>query len=1110
MSNPNTAYEITKLYESNLQSNIIFITSNEKQAKYSYEYLKFIKPNLNILYLPNLDISPYEIVPPSKVILALRAEIFSKLINDKHYILVLSVQNLIRKIHPKTSLTNSKLKLKLQDDCNLDIISKKLISLGFSRTETAFTSSEFSIKGEIIDIVTAKFACRIQLAWNKIETIKILDVTDQTSTKETLTNITLYPATEIILSSEMIKNFQNSIKLNNLPPHHPACEAIQNSCYHHALHHLIPLFFTKTANIIDYVDNPTIILNGLALISLSQYKNTIEKLYENQVSNNKESIYLKPELLFFKLDEVKLLIKNHQTHLLKDNKNTVDQYIQTILSSNKNTEDKLNTILTEYALYKIIICSEDKEIFFKLQSYINNEYLDKDIKWKIIKYLPDAKVNQINFVLMDIDTTHILNNNIFIPLKNLAPKLITDKSQHNSKKKLKKILAEMDSFRVGELIVHDYYGIGRFEGIETLEIQEAKHDCLKLLYANDDKLFVPVENCNLIKKYGYENAALDKLGSINWEKRKATQKNYICEIAKDLVELAAQRKLANITPIDIDENKYQQFCSEFPYKLTLGQLETIEQIKQDFLKNQLANRLICGDVGFGKTETAIHAIFMILSSIAKYQRQVALICPTTLLCRQHYNNIKKRLINWNFNIVEISRLTPKKTIIDNQKLIKTGEADIIIGTHALLNEKFKFCNLKLLIIDEEQKFGVKQKTLLKKINTHVISLSATPIPRTLQMSLTEIQDLSLITTPPANRLPIKTLVSKYNLQEIKDAILYEMKRGGQIFFICPYISDLNKIHKELIELIPKLKIKIIHSQINNIELDKIMMQFSQGQFDLLLATSIVASGIDIANANTMIIYKAENFGLSQLYQLRGRIGRRNIQAYAYLLVRENLSKSALKRLEVIGSTTELGSGFIIASHDLEIRGCGNLLGKEQAGHIKEIGISLYQEMLEEAINKINNNKLTNNNKTANIKINIPVLIPENYITDKALRLGLYNRISELSCDQEIKEFFYEMNDRFGKVPQELDNLLQVVSLKNMCKKLNIKQIESGDSGMVIKFFPENIKLENILMFVNSNKDVKLRQDDSLVVKKTIAKNNVIGEIKSVLNKLYNVNYITFS
>lgn len=1097
MSNLKRAYEIIKLYESKTPNNIIFIASNEKQAKYFYEYLTFIKPNLNILYLPNLDISPYEIVAPSKEILASRAEIFSKLINSDHYILVLSVQNFIKKIHPKTSLTNATLNLKLQDNCNLDVISKKLTGLGFSRTETAFSASEFAVKGEIIDIVTAKSAYRIKLAWNKIEAIKILNVTDQISTEETLTNITLYPAMEVILSPEMIENFRDSIKLHNLPPDHPGCAAIQNSCYHHLMHHITPLFFTKTVNVIDYVNSPTIILDDFALISLSQYENTIEKLYENQTSN--ESIYLKPELLFFKADEIKLLIKNHRTHSLENSKNTVDQYIQTILSGNKNAEEKLKTLLTEYGLYKVIICSEDKEIFFKLQSYINNDYLDEDIRWKIIKYLSDAKINQINFALIDIDVTHMINNNIFIPLKNLAPDIIIDKSQDNSKKKLKKILAEIDSFRIGELIVHDHYGIGQFTGIETLEVQDAKHDCLKLLYANDDKLFVPVENCNLVKKYGYEHVALDKLGSINWEKRKAAQKNYIHEIAQDLVELAAQRKLAKTTPIDVDENKYQKFCLEFPYKLTLGQLETIEQIKEDLSKDHLANRLICGDVGFGKTETAIHAIFMILSSFLKYQRQVALICPTTLLCRQHYNNIKKRLINWDFNIVEVSRLIPKKTITINQKLIETGETDIIIGTHALLNEKFKFHNLKLLIIDEEQKFGVNQKALLKKFNTHVISLSATPIPRTLQMSLTGIQDLSLITTPPANRLSIKTSVTNYNNQEIKEAILYEMKRGGQSFFVCPYISDLNKRHKELIKLIPGLKVEIAHSKINSIELDKIMLKFSQGQFDVLLATSIIAAGIDIANANTMIIYNSDNFGLSQLYQLRGRIGRRNIQAYAYLLVRKNLSKTALKRLEVIGSTTELGSGFMIASHDLEIRGCGNLLGKEQAGHIKEIGVSLYQEMLEEAINKINNNKVTNNDNTANIKINVPVLIPENYIADEALRLGLYNRISELSCDQEIKEFSYEMNDRFGKVPKELDNLLQVVSLKNTCKKLHIKQIDSGSSGLVIKFFPENIKLDNILMFVNSNKNIKLRQDDSLVIKKTITKNNVIEEIKLVLD-----------
>ncbi|MBI3512642.1 MAG: transcription-repair coupling factor, partial [Proteobacteria bacterium] len=619
-------------------------------------------------------------------------------------------------------------------------------------------------------------------------------------------------------------------------------------------------------------------------------------------------------------------------------------------------------------------------------------------------------------------------------------------------------ISEIASLDEGDLVVHVDHGIGRYDALVTLKVAGAPHDCLRVLYAGGDKLFVPVENIDVLSRFGSEEAGaqLDKLGGVGWQARKARVRARIRDIADKLIRIAAEREIRSGLALSPPEGVYDEFCARFPYAETDDQQRAIEETLADLGSGKPMDRLICGDVGFGKTEVALRAAFV----AAQTGVQVAVVVPTTLLARQHFQLFRERFKGLSTRIEQLSRLVAPKRATEIKKALAAGEIDIIVGTHALLSKSISFKDLGLLVVDEEQHFGVGQKERLKelKANVHVLTLTATPIPRTLQLALSGVRDMSVIATPPVDRLAVRTFVLPFDPVVVREAILREHFRGGQVFYVCPRIEDLASVAERLRKLVPEVKLATAHGRMAPTQLEDVMTAFCDGRYDVLLSTNIVESGLDIPTANTMVIHRADMFGLAQLYQLRGRIGRSKTRAYAYLSLPPGRvpSVAAQKRLEVMQTLDQLGAGFQLASHDLDIRGAGNLLGEEQSGHIREVGIELYQHMLEEAVQLAKSGGALDAAPTADqwtpqITIGSPVLIPESYVADLTVRLGLYRRIATLIDRTEIDAFAAEMIDRFGPLPSEVGNLLQIIQIKRLCIDAGVEKVEAGPKGAVLAF-----------------------------------------------------------
>ena len=622
-------------------------------------------------------------------------------------------------------------------------------------------------------------------------------------------------------------------------------------------------------------------------------------------------------------------------------------------------------------------------------------------------------------------------------------------------KRAENFIAEVTSLSAGDVVVHVDHGIGRFVGLRAIEAAGAPHDCLEIHYAGGDKLFLPVENIELLSRYGSEEAGveLDRLGSTAWQSRKARMKNRIREMAGELIKIAAERQLREAPRLTVESGLYDEFCAGFPYEETDDQQAAIAAVLADLASGRPMDRLICGDVGFGKTEVALRAAFI----AAMNGKQVAVVVPTTLLARQHFKTFSDRLRGYPVHIGQASRLVSAAELARVKKGVADGQIDIVIGTHALLGKTIKFKDLGLIVVDEEQHFGVAHKEKLKQLRAevHVLTLTATPIPRTLQLALSGVREMSIIATPPVDRLAVRTFVAPFDPIVVREALLRERYRGGQSFYVCPRIEDLAETKAFLDRTVPEVKVAVAHGQMPSTVLEDVMAAFYDGKFNVLLSTSIVESGLDIPTANTLIVHRADMFGLSQIYQLRGRVGRAKLRAYALLTLPANrrITPQAERRLKVLQSLDTLGAGFQLASHDLDIRGAGNLLGEEQSGHIKEVGYELYQQMLEEAVLslKAGISGPVADKWSPQITIGTPVLIPEDYVADLPVRLALYRRLAEIEDERDIEAFAAELVDRFGPLPQEVEYLLQVVSIKSLCRRANVERIEVGPKGAVLSF-----------------------------------------------------------
>jgi transcription-repair coupling factor (superfamily II helicase) len=653
-------------------------------------------------------------------------------------------------------------------------------------------------------------------------------------------------------------------------------------------------------------------------------------------------------------------------------------------------------------------------------------------------------------------------------------------------RKAQHFLAEVATLSAGDLVTHIEHGIGRYEGLQTIDAAGAPHDCLELRYEGG-KLFLPVENIELLTRYGADEGSvqLDRLGGAGWQQRKARMKQRVREIAAELIRIAAQRQLREMPAIDPPQGLYDEFCARFPWQETEDQERAIAETIEDLAKGRPMDRLVCGDVGFGKTEVALRAAFVEAMAGA----QVAVVVPTTLLARQHFKTFSQRFQGFPVKVRQLSRFVSAKDARETKAGLAAGDIDIVVGTHALLAKSISFKHLGLVVVDEEQHFGVAHKERLKalKSDVHVLTLTATPIPRTLQLALSGVRDLSLITTPPIDRLAVRTFVTPFDALTFREALLREHYRGGQSFYVCPRIADLADAMDFLKHTVPEVKVSIGHGQMPAAALEDVMTAFYDGQIDVLVSTNIVESGLDIPTANTLVVHRADRFGLSQLYQLRGRIGRSKQRAYAYLTTPadQKLTEAAERRLQVLQSLDQLGAGFSVASHDLDIRGAGNLLGEEQSGHVREVGIELYQEMLEEAVSQLRSGALVEAEDEWSPQINIgtSVLIPESYVPDLDVRMALYRRLASIEMRADIDAFAAELIDRFGPLPEEVVHLLDIVAIKALCRIAQVEKIDAGPKGATLTFrnntFPNPVGLVRLIS--EHQATMRVRPDQKVVI-----------------------------
>ena len=1076
---------------------VAYIGNYDKDCYKLQEQAKFFSPNLKVVVFPAWDCIAYDRVSPSHEISGARISALNEIRNnngEQGLLIITSIKAVSRILPSEEELfNNNTLTLSLGDVISASDLEDNLLKISYGKNGTVREYGQYSIKGSIIDIYPTAYdrPVRLKITDGKIEAICKFNPESQIS-EEQINSFQCLPTSEIILNSKTAINFVGNYKQEFEASTNDAIfKAISEKRKLAGMEHWLPFFYEKTCSFFDYCTDCILGFDEDYSQLFKSRESEIHDLYKSRLDMleiDPDTAY-KPvpmERAFINKDTLEGSLNNNSTYIFHNFKapatikENFDAGFTLIPMFNKqqNPYDDLQERLDDLTDKKVIIACYSRGSLKRIQSILE----DHDIrKSKEIKTLKQAKNSIVALAVIPIEKGFQDDKLYIISEQDLLGERISRKVKR--KIKAENFIQEISTLDIGDLVVHRDHGIGRFEGLEMIEALGTKHDFLKISYRGEDRLFVPVENLELLSVFGEQEANLDKLGGSAWQSRRSKVKKNLLEMADGLMKLAAKRKLKKVEKLEVNFGEYQEFCSKFPYDETEDQLRVIDEAIEDMQSGTAMDRLVCGDVGFGKTEIAIRAAF----AMAKSGKQVAIIAPTTLLVRQHYQNLKQRFRNFDLNVERLSRMITPAHANKVKASLTNGEVDIVIGTHALFSDSVKFKDLGLLIVDEEQHFGVKQKEKIKamKEDVHVLTLTATPIPRTLQLSLTGVRDLSLITTPPVDRIAVRTSILPYDSVIIKEALLKEHYRGGQSFFVCPRIKDIPKIQKRLDTIVPELSYITATGQLSGKDLDEKMTAFSDGQADILLATNIIESGIDIPTANTMVIHRSDMFGLSQLYQLRGRVGRSKARGYSYFTYPEDkiITEKAQKRLEVIETLDSLGAGFQLASYDLDIRGAGNLLGEQQSGHIKEVGMELYQDMLKEAVEQVKAGGEATNIHTDNpvhIDIGLSVLISADYVDDISLRMSLYKRVSNLSTRQELNQFAVEMIDRFGDIPREFKNLLETVELKQLAKLCGVERIEAGPNGGEITFYEDGIKdVDKLLFHVMNNPLLSIKPDNKV-------------------------------
>jgi transcription-repair coupling factor (superfamily II helicase) len=1053
-----------------------------------------------VMVFPDWETLPYDPFSPYQDIISERLQTLFTLSNLKQGVLVVPITTLMHRLLPSDYLLANSMLLNVGQSINIETFRKQLSQQGYSFVEQVTEHGEVSVRGSLLDVfpMGANDPFRIDLFDDEIDSIRLFDIETQRSTDKVET-LRVLPAREVALIDEGIARFRANwrTRFEGNPGQCPIYSDVSQSIAPAGIEYYLPLFYDETSSLFDYIqdDSITVLDDGIKDAAESFWED-IESRYE-QNRHDVERPILPPRDVFLNSNdlftELKRFPQIHIYSLSTDSESSGVEYDSDMpinLSIDARAKDPL-------ALVKHFINDFDGRVLIAAETQGRRETImelfkqydvpDKVKNWQ--EFL-DGNV-KFGIAIMPIEhglIIHEPNVAIITEAQLFGERVMQRRLRKRKQQDADAVVRNLTELRVGAAVVHEEHGVGRYLGLVTLDIGGFPGEFIHLEYAEGDKLYVPVAALDYISRYtglDPENAPLHKLGSGQWQKarRKAAEK--VHDVAAELLELHARRAARQGMSYEFDQNAYQSFAQKFPFEETPGQQDAIGAMIEDMRNDKPMDRLICGDAGFGKTEVAMRAAFLAVQN----NKQVAILVPTTLLAQQHYQNFIDRFADWPVRIELLSRFRSKKESDVALAAMKDGKADIVVGTHKLLQSDINFKNLGLIIIDEEHRFGVRQKEKFKSLRAEidVLTLTATPIPRTLNMALSDLRELSIIATPPSRRLAVKTFVKERSDVLLKEAMLREIKRGGQIFYLHNEVKSIEKTAQTIEKLLPEARVKFAHGQMPEKQLESIMLDFYHRRFNVLVCTTIIETGIDVPTANTIIIDRADKFGLAQLYQLRGRVGRSHHRAYAYLIVppRKAMTADAVKRLEAIEALEELGIGFTLATHDLEIRGAGEFLGEGQSGHIQEIGFGLYMELLDRAVQAMKEGKQPELDRPldhgAEIDLHVPALIPEDFLPDVHMRLIMYKRIASVKSETELNELKEEMIDRFGLLPEPVRNLFEISKLKQKARPLGIRKIDLGMNGGRI-FFEENASIDpnGIIHLIQSNpSSYKLDGQDKL-------------------------------
>ncbi len=1035
-----------------------------------------------IMFFPDWETLPYDRFSPHQDIISERLATLAKLKTLKKGILITALPTLLHKLSPYSFIAAHSLNLSVKQQLDIETFRHHLQKAGYIFVTKVMEHGECAIRGSIIDIypMGSRTPFRIDLFDNEIDTIRLFDLDTQRSSEQ-VKQIALLPAREYPLDEKGIAHFRSAFRhrFEGNPANCPIYNSISDGIAPAGIEYYLPLFFDETATLLDYLSPNTQFFLINEKEGLQQANDYFQKEVQDRYAQLKYDLthpLLSPEELFFTLDIL-------YTHLHSFSYKEIPYQIPSFpvdIKAQKNIQhsfDKLKNYL-ETTKTRVVICSQTAG----RRELLSEQLTAAKIHFKSFshwhEFITDHSA-KIALMYGPLETGFIFDDLTVITEAELwGETLIRQRKTARRSLDIDTIVRDLSELHIGSAVVHIEHGVGRYLGLQNIEYDNQINEFLVLEYASNDKIYVPVTSLEKISRYtglDPDTAPLHRLGTGQWQKEKKKAQEKIRDTAAELLDIYAKREARQGFSCHAPDSEYQTFAGAFPFEETPDQTQAIQQVISDMESSRPMDRLICGDVGFGKTEVAMRACFLAVQN----RKQVCVLVPTTLLAGQHYENFSDRFAEFGVNIELLSRFRTGEAAKKVKEGLQTGLVDIVIGTHTLLSKNIKFKNLGLLVIDEEHRFGVKQKEHIKSLRHEVdiLSLTATPIPRTLNMSLSGLRDISVIATPPLKRLAIKTFVQEKNPSLIREAILREIMRGGQVFYLYNKVASIENTAAELRKLlaeasIPETAIQVAHGQMSERHLEKVMSDFYHRRFQILVCSTIIETGIDIPTANTIIIEHADRFGLAQLHQLRGRVGRSHHQAYAYLLTppQEAMTSDAIKRLDAILSIDDLGAGFSLATHDLEIRGAGELLGEEQSGNMHAIGFSLYMELLNTAVEALKSGQIPDLDKTlhtgAEISFHLSLIIPENYIADVHTRLVLYKRIAHTTTIKQLDDLQVEMIDRFGLLPVSVKNLFRITELKFDAQKLGIKKVSTSAGHAKIEFEEQpNVKPETLIKLI---------------------------------------------